>query len=66
MMNPMDIAQKKFEKAFILMFVKGYSITDAAVGAGFSSSSHIATAFKNHFGISISKFVREQKISFIK
>ena len=60
------LLQKKFEKAFILMFVKGYSITDAAVGAGFSSSSHIATAFKNHFGISISKFVREQKISFIK
>ena len=56
------LLQKKFEKAFRLLLSEGYSITDAAIEAGFSSSSHIASAFKNHFGISISKFIKEQKI----
>lgn len=56
------LLQKKFEKAFKLLLIEGYSITDAAMEAGFSSSSHIASAFKNHFGISISKFIKEQKI----
>lgn len=57
------LLHKKFEKTFILFFRQGCSITEAAVGAGFSSSSHLSTAFKNHFGISISKFLKEQKIN---
>ena len=53
---------KKFEKAFEYMMKNHMNITEAAIMAGFYSSSHMATAFKNHFGLSISEFMEAQKL----
>ena len=40
---------------------RGMNLTDAAMYAGFDSSSHLAATCKRMFGISLSAFLRSQK-----
>ena len=49
---------KKLEKTCRCVIEKGMSITDAAILAGFSSSSHFSDAFKKYFGISFTDFLK--------
>ena len=49
---------KKLEKTCRCVIEKGTSITDAAILAGFSSSSHFATACKKYCGISFTDFLK--------
>ena len=49
---------KKLEKTCRCVIEKGMSITDAAILAGFSSSSHFATACKKYCGISFTDFLK--------
>ncbi len=51
---------KKIEKTFKYVTIDNMSITRACINAGFSSSSHFSSACKNHFGISLSDFIRYQ------
>ena len=51
------ILLKRIEKTFWYSLNYNMSITDAAINAGFSSSSHFAYAFKKNYGISYSKFL---------
>ncbi|QTQ17242.1 AraC family transcriptional regulator [Treponema parvum] len=49
---------KKLEKTCRCVVEKGMSITDAAIRAGFSSSSHFATVCKKYCGISFTDFLK--------
>lgn len=51
------ILHKRIQRVCELVMIYGYSITDAAIEAGFSSSSHFSTACKNKFGISLTDFM---------
>ncbi len=54
------LLMKKLEKTYTYVTKKEMSITDAALLAGFSSSSHFASACKSHFGISFTDFLKAQ------
>lgn len=52
---------KKLEKAYGYVTQRRMSITEAAILAGFSSASHFSTACKQHYGLSLSSFLKAQK-----
>ena len=54
------LAFMKLRKAFEYA-ESGRNLTDAAMRAGFDSSSHLAATCKRMFGISLSAFLRSQK-----
>ncbi len=54
------LAFMKLRKAFEYA-ENGMNLTDAAMHAGFDSSSHLAATCKRMFGISLSAFLRSQK-----
>lgn len=54
------LAFMKMRKAFEYA-ESGMNLTDAAMHAGFDSSSHLAATCKRMFGISLSAFLRSQK-----
>ena len=54
------LAFMKMRKAFEYA-AGGMNLTDAAMHAGFDSSSHLAATCKRMFGISLSAFLRSQK-----
>lgn len=51
---------KKLEKTFYYVAERKITITQAALLAGFSSSSHFSTACMKHYGISLTDFLKEQ------
>lgn len=53
---------KRLEKVYKSVTETHMSITDAAILAGFSSSSHFSEACKRHYGISLTDFLKAQKI----
>ncbi len=53
---------KKMEKTYCYVTEKQMTITEAAVTAGFSSPSHFSEACKQHYGISLTDFLRAQNI----
>lgn len=53
---------KRMEKAYQYVTKKQMSITDAAIMSGFSSASHFSEACKQHYGISLTDFLKAQKI----
>lgn len=53
---------KRMEKAYDLVAKKKMNITEAAIMSGFSSSSHFSRACKLHYGISLTDFLKAQKI----
>ncbi len=54
------LLMKKLEKTYTNVTQNEMSITEAAILAGFSSSSHFASACKSHFGISFTDFLKAQ------
>ncbi len=54
------LLMKRMEKVYQGVTQEGMSITEAAVRAGFSSSSHFSVACKKHYGISLTDFLRSQ------
>ncbi len=53
---------KRLEKVYDAVTQTQMSITEAALMAGFSSSAHFAAACKKHYGISLTDFLKAQKI----
>ncbi len=53
---------KRMEKVYRAVIQKHMRITEAAIMAGFSSSSHFAEACKKHYGISLTDFMSAQKL----
>lgn len=53
---------KRMEKVYRCVTEKHLSITEAAIMAGFSSSSHFSEACKRHYGISLTDFLKAQKL----
>ncbi len=53
---------KRMEKAYALVVNEKKSITEAAIASGFSSSSHFSRACTLHYGISLTDFLKAQKI----
>lgn len=53
---------KRMEKTYDYILKKNMSITEAAMLSGFSSSSHFSDACKKHYGISLTDFLKAQKI----
>lgn len=52
---------KRIEKVYHYVIEKKLCITEAALLAGFSSSSHFADACKKHYGISLTDFLKAQR-----
>lgn len=51
---------KKLEKTFYYVAERKITITQAALLAGFSGSSHFSTACMKHYGMSLTGFLKEQ------
>lgn len=51
---------KRLEKVYRCVTVNRMSITEAALLCGFSSSSHFSQACKQHYGISLTDFLKAQ------
>lgn len=52
---------KRMEKAYQYVTEQQMSITQAAIRSGFSSASHFSEACKQHYGISLTDFIKAQK-----
>lgn len=52
---------KRMEKTYQYVTERQMTITEAAITAGFSSSSHFSEACKQHYGISLTDFLKAQK-----
>lgn len=52
---------KRMEKTYHYVTTKHMTITEAALLAGFSSPSHFSEACKQHYGISLTDFLKSQK-----
>lgn len=53
---------ERMEKARLLLMHKQISVTDVAVEIGYSNMSHFSAAFKQHFGILPSTFLKNQSL----
>lgn len=51
---------KRMKETLSYVLIENMSITNACIESGFSSPSHFASACKNHFGLSLSDFVKSQ------
>ncbi len=51
---------KRLEKTYYFVTTQKMSITDAAILSGFSSPSHFSEACKQHYGISLTDFLKAQ------
>lgn len=55
---------KRMEKTYQYVTEKQMSITEAAIASGFSSASHFSEACRQHYGISLTDFIKAQNIAF--
>lgn len=55
------ILHEKLRKAFHLIFLKGFSITKAAIESGFSSSSHFTNSTRDKLGMTPSTIIKNSR-----